>query len=90
VVVNGSASAPFGYAFGTLTVKQGSKGEACRAWQSFFNNKMNAGLVVDSNCGPKTMAAARAWQASAGLVADGLLGPMSRAKAYAQAAAEVQ
>lgn len=73
-----------GYAFGTVLVKIGTKGEACRAWQMFFNNKAQAGLVVDGNCGPKTMAAARAWQSVSGLVADGLLGAMSRAKAQTQ------
>lgn len=70
-----------GYAFGTLTVKEGTKGEACKAWQMFLNEKANAGLMTDGNCGPKTMAAAKAWQASVGLTADGFLGAMSRAKA---------
>jgi hypothetical protein len=77
---------PFGYAFGVVTVKRGSSGAACLAWQSFFNNKRNAGLVLDGKCGPLTMAAAVAWQAASGLVADGLLGPKSRAQANIQAA----
>ncbi len=76
---------PFSYAFGTVVVKRGSKGEACRAWQNFFNAQRNAGLATDGVCGPLTIASARAWQTSAGLVADGLLGPMSRAKANMQA-----
>ncbi len=50
----------------------------------FFNAKAGAGLAVDGICGPKTMGAARAWQAASGLVSDGLLGPASRAKAMMQ------
>ena len=68
------------YAFGTVLVKLWSRGDACKAWQTFLNTR-NANLVLDGVCGPLTMAAARAWQASVGLVADGLLGPLSRAKA---------
>ncbi len=70
-----------GYAFGTGLVRSGSTGEACTAWQMFFNDKGHAGLVVDGHCGPKTIAFAKSWQASAGLKADGVLGAMSRAKA---------
>ncbi|MEX2029169.1 MAG: ice-binding family protein [Candidatus Paceibacterota bacterium] len=72
------------YAFGTATVRSGIKGEACRAWQMFFNAKAGANLATDAMCGPLTMAVARSWQASAGLVVDGLLGPASRAKANTQ------
>lgn len=72
------------YAFGQNTVKLGTKGEACKAWQTFLNDKANAGLVTDGWCGKLTIAAAKAWQSSKGLKADGLLGPMSRAKALAE------
>ena len=85
IITTPGAAGNFGYAFGTTLVKQGTTGEACKAWQTFFNVHANAGLVTDGICGPKTMAAAVAWQASQGLVADGLLGPASRAKANAQA-----
>lgn len=76
--------APKAYAFGTTLVKSGATGEACRAWQTFLNEKAGNNLALDGVCGPLTMAAARAWQASAGLTADGLLGPASRAKALSQ------
>jgi hypothetical protein len=72
------------YAFGQTLVKQGTKGEACKAWQTFFNEKFGAKLAVDGNCGKLTIATAKAWQKSVGLVADGLLGKMSRTKASAQ------
>jgi hypothetical protein len=72
------------YAFGQGTVKLGTKGEACKAWQTFLNDKANAALVTDGWCGKLTIAAAKAWQASKGLKADGLLGPMSRTKAMMQ------
>lgn len=83
-VSNVNAPGASGYAFGNALVRMGTRGEACRAWQTFFNVKRNAGLVVDGWCGKRTMSAAVSWQASAGLVADGLLGPASRAKANIQ------
>jgi len=73
-----------GYAFGLGLVKMGTKGEACKAWQMYFNAKASAGLTVDGWCGAKTIAVAKTWQASVGLDADGLLGPASRAKANTQ------
>jgi len=72
------------YAFGQATVKMGTKGEACLAWQNFLNAKSNAGLVTDGWCGKLSIAAAKKWQALMGLKVDGLLGPASRAKAWAQ------
>jgi hypothetical protein len=70
-------------AMGTGVVKLGSKGNACKVWQMFFNGH-GAKLTVDGNCGKLTIAFAKTWQASAGLKADGMLGPMSRAKANVQ------
>lgn len=69
------------YAFGTTLVKIGTRGEACKVWQSFFNDKAYARLKIDGICGPLTMAVARSWQATQGLKPDGLLGPLSRARA---------
>lgn len=75
------APSPAFYNFGTLLIKMDTKGEECKAWQMYLNDKFSAGLVVDGWCGKLTMAVAKAWQASVGLVADGLLGSLSRAKA---------
>jgi hypothetical protein len=72
------------YAFGNTLVKMGSKGEACKAWQTFLNDKANANLVTDGWCGKLTINAAKAWQTSANLTADGFLGALSRAKALLQ------
>jgi len=72
-----------GYAFGAILVKQGSKGGACKAWQTFLNAN-GANLSTDGACGKLTMAAARSWQASVALMTDGLLGAKSRAKAMKQ------
>ena len=80
-VVSASAPGASGYTFGSASIRQGNRGEACRAWQRFFNDKRSAGLAVDGICGPLTISAARAWQTSVGLSADGILGPMSRGKA---------
>jgi|GEM_PF-142046 len=82
--VSSQVSVPNGYAFGTLLVKQGTKGEDCKAWQKFFNDKADAQLALDGNCGPLTMTAAKQWQQSEKLVADGLLGFNSRVKAAQQ------
>ena len=82
-VSNPSAPGASGYTFGSATVKRGSTGVGCKAWQMFFNAH-GYNLATDGMCGPLTMSAAVSWQASAGLVADGLLGPMSRAKAMTQ------
>ena len=83
-VISSGAPGASGYAFGNGVVKLGTKGEACKAWQQFFNDKAGAHLTVDGWCGKLTIAVAKAWQASVGLVADGLLGALSRAKANMQ------
>lgn len=72
------------YAFGNTLVKMGSKGEACKAWQTFLNDKANADLVTDGWCGKLTITAAKNWQKANGLKADGFLGALSRAKALLQ------
>jgi hypothetical protein len=69
------------YNFGTILVKLGTTGLECKAWQQFLNDKTKANLALDGMCGPLTIAAAKAWQASVGLVPDGMLGPLSREKA---------
>lgn len=69
------------YSFSNTLVRLGTKGEACKAWQKFFNEKMNANLMVDGWCGKLTISIAKSWQKSVGLDADGLLGSLSRAEA---------
>ena len=83
-VSNPNAPGASGYTFGSGLVKQGSRGQGCRAWQNFFNDKVGAHLVADGVCGPLTMGVAKGWQAAHGLTADGVLGPMSRGKANIQ------
>ena len=74
-------AASMSYDFGTTLVKEGSKGDSCKAWQMYFNDKDDTSLVVDGKCGPKTMDVAKKWQSTMGLKVDGMLGAMSRAKA---------
>ncbi len=81
VLISVPIAIPHNYIFGTALIKFGSRGDFCKAWQIFFNDKMGSHLVLDGICGKLTMTVARSWQASVGLKADGLLGPMSRAKA---------
>ncbi len=64
----------------TLTVKLGTRGEACKVWQTYFNAH-GAHLTIDGICGKLTITFAKSWQASVGLTADGILGPKSRGKA---------
>ena len=80
------ASSPqsFTSAFGYTTVRLYTKGEGCRAWQRFFNEKLGTQLKTDGVCGPITIYVAKKWQTHVGLKADGALGALSRAKALMQ------
>lgn len=68
------------YDFGTVTLKNGSKGNAVMELQKFLNNKLGLGLVVDGKLGPKTVAVIKQWQKDHGLVADGLVGAKTKAQ----------
>jgi peptidoglycan hydrolase-like protein with peptidoglycan-binding domain len=68
------------YNFGITTLKNGSKGEAVKELQRFLNAKLNLGLVVDGELGPKTLVIVKQWQKDNGLVADGLVGAKTKAK----------
>jgi hypothetical protein len=65
--------------FGTVTLKNGSKGEAVKELQRFLNAKLNLGLVIDGKLGPKTIAVIKKWQKDNGLLDDGLVGPKTKA-----------
>lgn len=51
------------------TIKQGSKGNDVKTWQSILNIK------VDGNFGPATKLATEKWQSDHKLKADGIVGP---------------
>jgi hypothetical protein len=68
------------YNFGTTTLKNGSKGEAVKELQRFLNAKLNLGLVVDGEMGPKTLMVVKEWQRENGLIADGFVGVKTKAK----------
>ena len=76
---------PSTFNFGTVTLKNGSKGAAVMELQRFLNKFLNLGLVVDGKLGPKTIAVIKAWQKGKGLVADGLVGAKTKAKMNAEA-----
>jgi len=67
------------YALGTVTLKNGSRGEAVKELQRFLNDKLKLGLVVDGKLGPKTIAVMKKWQKDNGLLVDGLIGPKTKA-----------
>jgi hypothetical protein len=72
------------YNFGTTTLRNGSRGEAVKELQRFLNNKLNLGLIIDGELGPKTIAVIKKWQKANGLIADGLVGKLTKAKMNAQ------
>lgn len=63
-----------------VTIRQGSVGDAVRAWQSTL---IAAGfeLVVDGAFGPRTAALTKSLQSELKLVADGVVGPATYAAA---------
>lgn len=73
------------YNFGTITLRNGNRGESVKELQRFLNAKLNLGLVVDGKLGPKTIAIIKKWQKANGLKADGLVGAKTKAKMNAQA-----
>lgn len=70
------------YDFGTVTLKNGSRGAAVMELQRFLNAKLGLGLVVDGKLGFKTIAVIKAWQKANGLVADGLVGKLTKIKMH--------
>jgi peptidoglycan hydrolase-like protein with peptidoglycan-binding domain len=67
------------YNFGSVTLRNGSRGVAVMELQRFLNAKLNLGLVIDGKLGPKTIAVVKKWQQDHGLVADGLIGVKTKA-----------
>lgn len=74
ICVNNSNS----YNLGTLTLKNGSKGEAVKELQRFLNTKLNLGLAIDGSFGPKTTIVIKKWQTDNGLMSDGLVGAKTK------------
>jgi hypothetical protein len=74
------SSLPTSYNFGTVTLHNGSAGEAVKELQRFLNRILNLGLVVDGKLGPKTIAVIKKWQKDNYLVPDGLIGAKTKAK----------
>lgn len=61
-------------------VSNGSRGEDVRTMQTMLNTVMGAGLDTDGICGPKSVAAIKAFQSAYGLTADGICGRNTWAK----------
>lgn len=74
------------YNLGTVTLKNGSRGEAVKELQRFLNDKLNLGLILDGKLGPKTIAVIKKWQQDNGLKADGLVGAKTKALMNSQVA----
>lgn len=73
-----SSGCPYGA--GTGTVRSGSTGTDVKRCQWYLNKAINAGLVEDGICGPKTVSAIKAFQVKYGLTVDGICGPKTWAK----------
>jgi peptidoglycan hydrolase-like protein with peptidoglycan-binding domain len=61
----------------TITLRNGSSGEAVKALQTQLNQKNSAGLVVDGLFGSATESAVRAFQQHAGITVDGVVGSVT-------------
>lgn len=57
------------------TLKQGSKGDDVKAWQTYLNGKGHSVGTADGIYGAKTVAATKALQKQLGIKADGIAGP---------------
>lgn len=68
------------YNFGTITLKNGSRGEAVKELQRFLNQVLSLGLVIDGKLGPKTINVIKQWQRNNSLTPDGLVGSKTKAK----------
>ena len=75
-----STIVPVSYNFGTVTLRNGSRGEAVKQLQMFLNQVLNLGLVIDGKLGPKTIAVIKQWQKDHDLTPDGLVGKYTKAK----------
>jgi hypothetical protein len=73
------------YNFGTVTLRNGSRGAAAKELQRFLNDKLNLGLKLDGIIGPKTIAVIKQWQKDHNLVADGLIGAKTKAQMNVEA-----
>jgi len=72
------------YNFGTVTLKNGSSGEAVKELQRFLNKKLLLSLVIDGKLGPKTVTIIKKWQKDYNLAPDGLVGNKTKAIMNAQ------
>lgn len=66
------------YDFGTVTLRNGSRGEAVKELQRFLNTNLNLGLVIDGKLGQKTIAILKKWQKDNRLKDDGLVGKKTK------------
>ena len=66
------------YDFGLAVLKNGSKGNAVKELQRFFNDIMKLGLLVDGKLGSKTVLIIKKWQKAHGLKTDGIVGTKTK------------
>ena len=64
------------------TVQKGGDGGYVASLQALLNAKMDAGLLVDGNCGDLTVKAIKKWQKKYGLYVDGIAGPITQNDIY--------
>jgi peptidoglycan hydrolase-like protein with peptidoglycan-binding domain len=81
-----TATATTAAALSWPTVKNGATGEQVVAIQYLLNQRIGAGLAVDGQFGPKTLAAVRDFQKRFGLAVDGQVGSATWTKLIIQVA----
>ncbi len=81
----GTVTITTSYNLGTVTLKNGSKGESVKQLQKVLNKILKLGLAEDGKLGPKTIAVIKKWQKDHNLVADGLVGAKTKAAMKAEA-----
>ncbi|MDE2031096.1 MAG: peptidoglycan-binding protein, partial [Patescibacteria group bacterium] len=67
------------YNFGPINLIFGSRGDAVKELQRYFNDTLHLNLVIDGILGRNTIAIVKQWQQDHNLTPDGIIGPMTKA-----------
>ncbi|MFA6077135.1 MAG: peptidoglycan-binding protein [Candidatus Paceibacterota bacterium] len=77
------------YNFGSVTLKNGSTGEAVMEIQRFLNNTLDLSLELDGILDAEIITTIKEWQSNNDLVADGIVGAKTKAMMYSSVNQEI-